>query len=213
MFRSATVLLIGTSGYLFVALSTSCLQPFVMIIKKNYLNCCGSGMIIPDPNFFIPNPRSKTFRIPYPHQKSYVLLTKKIVCKLSEIWSGMFIPDPDLDFLLRIPNPGGKKAPLPGSGSATLSNWFCWQDQQLAPQMWERDLREPHRRRARRERGRERASGRERAQPQLRAPVGAPAAPAAAACGGSTLTILRASRQVVKIKFLWELLFYRYQRE
>ncbi len=34
-----------------------------------------------------------------------------------EIWSGMFIPDPDLDFL-PIPDPGVKKAP--DSGSATL---------------------------------------------------------------------------------------------
>jgi hypothetical protein len=31
----------------------------------------------------------------------------------------MFIPDPDLDFL-PIPYPGVKKAPDPGSGSATL---------------------------------------------------------------------------------------------
>jgi hypothetical protein len=33
----------------------------------------------------------------------------------------MFIPDPDLDFYLsQIPDPGVKKAPDPGSGSATL---------------------------------------------------------------------------------------------
>jgi hypothetical protein len=32
---------------------------------------------------------------------------------------GMFIPDPDLDFVF-IPDPGVKKAPDPGSGSATL---------------------------------------------------------------------------------------------
>jgi hypothetical protein len=38
---------------------------------------------------------------------------------LSEIWSRMFIPDPDLDFL-PIPDPGVKKAPDPGSGFATL---------------------------------------------------------------------------------------------
>jgi hypothetical protein len=31
----------------------------------------------------------------------------------------MFIPDPDLEFL-PIPDPGVKKAPNPGSGSATL---------------------------------------------------------------------------------------------
>jgi hypothetical protein len=33
----------------------------------------------------------------------------------------MFIPDPDLDFYpSRIPDPGIKKAPDPGSGSATM---------------------------------------------------------------------------------------------
>ncbi len=46
---------------------------------------------------------------PDPHQRNQVIFTKKIVSELSEIWSGMFIPDPDLDFL-----------PHPGSGSATL---------------------------------------------------------------------------------------------
>ncbi len=35
---------------------------------------------------------------------------------LSEIWSGVFIPDPDTDFYpSRIPDPGVKKAPEPGS--------------------------------------------------------------------------------------------------
>ncbi len=42
-----------------------------------------------------------------------------MVSKLSEIWSGLFIPDPDPDFT-PIPDPGVKKAPDPGSGSATL---------------------------------------------------------------------------------------------
>ncbi len=44
----------------------------------------------------------------------------KMVSKLSEIWSGLFIPDPDPDFL-PISDPGVKKAPDPGSGSATLA--------------------------------------------------------------------------------------------
>jgi hypothetical protein len=39
----------------------------------------------------------------------------KIVSKLSKIWSGMFIPDPDLDFL-PIPDPGSS-----GFGSARLA--------------------------------------------------------------------------------------------
>jgi hypothetical protein len=40
-------------------------------------------------------PGSEVFpsRIPDPHQRS--ILTQKIVSNLSEIWSGLFIPDPD----------------------------------------------------------------------------------------------------------------------
>ncbi len=45
------------------------------------------------------------------------ILTQKIVPKFSEIWYGMFIPDPDLDYS-PIPDPGVKK--VPDSGSATL---------------------------------------------------------------------------------------------
>ncbi len=39
------------------------------------------------------------------HIKVQYFLTKKNVSNLSEIWSGMFIPDPKLDFL-PIPDPG-----------------------------------------------------------------------------------------------------------
>ncbi len=47
-----------------------------------------------------------------------------MVSKLSEIWSGFFIPDPDF---LHIPDPGVKKAPDPGSGSSTLVlPWLRW---------------------------------------------------------------------------------------
>ncbi len=72
--------------------------------------CPGSEFFpsrIPDPNFFHP----------WSALKNSSILTQKNVSKLSEIWSGFFIPDPD--FLL-IPDPGVKKAPDPGSGSATL---------------------------------------------------------------------------------------------
>ncbi len=41
--------------------------------------------------------------------------------KLSEIWSGMFIRDPNLDFLT-IPDPRFKKAPDPRSATATLAD-------------------------------------------------------------------------------------------
>jgi hypothetical protein len=65
------------------------------------------------------------------------VVTQKIVSKLSEIWSGLSIPDPEYGSRIRntdpgsgswffthlgsrIPDPGVKKAPDPGSGSATL---------------------------------------------------------------------------------------------
>jgi hypothetical protein len=60
-------------------------------------------MFIPNPNFSI---RLQGQTILDPHQ---VFLTQNIVSKLSKIWSGMFFPDPDLDFL-PIPDPGVKKA-------------------------------------------------------------------------------------------------------
>jgi hypothetical protein len=40
------------------------------------LQCCGSGMFKPNPNFSIPDPNS--------HQRILVFLTQKIVSKLSE---------------------------------------------------------------------------------------------------------------------------------
>jgi hypothetical protein len=46
--------------------------------------------------------------------KNSSFLTQKIVYKLSELWSRMFLPDPDLYFYpSRIPDPGVKKAPDP----------------------------------------------------------------------------------------------------
>ncbi len=78
---------------------------------RHFRLCCRSWMFVPNPNFFHPGSASKNLSI----------LTQKIVSKLSEIWSGLFIPDPDPAFL-PIPYPGYrvKKASDPGSGSATL---------------------------------------------------------------------------------------------
>ncbi len=80
---------------------------------------------IPDPNIFHPGSATKNLSI----------LTQNIVSKLSKIWSGLFVPDPDIlptpdpgyrgqkgtgsRTRSRIPNPGVKKAPDRGSGSAT----------------------------------------------------------------------------------------------
>jgi hypothetical protein len=85
---------------------------------------------IPDPNFSIPDPGSEFFpsRIPDPHQRIKAFSPPKIVSKLSEICSGLIIPDPDPDFL-PIPDPGVQKAPDTGSWTRirntaeTLNGW------------------------------------------------------------------------------------------
>ncbi len=50
------------------------------------------------------------------------IFNPKIVSKLSEMWSGIFILDSESRILISIPIPdsGVKKAPVPGSGSTTL---------------------------------------------------------------------------------------------
>jgi hypothetical protein len=57
-------------------------------------------------------------------QRIIELFTKKIVKKLLKIWSwdpGSEIRDPEKTYSrYRIPDPGVKKVPDPGSGSATL---------------------------------------------------------------------------------------------
>ncbi len=86
-----------------------------------YCQCCGSRMFIPDPNFFHPGSRTRIKEFKY-------FSPQNIVSKLSEIWSRLFIPDPDPDFL-PISDPGATKAPDPGSGSATLPmalGMFAW---------------------------------------------------------------------------------------
>jgi hypothetical protein len=72
-------------------------------------------MFIPDPgsDFFHPGRKDSGSLIPDPHQRIKVFLTRKIVSKLSETSSGMFIPDPDF-YPSRIPDPAVKKALDPG---------------------------------------------------------------------------------------------------
>jgi hypothetical protein len=83
--------------------------------NNSFYQCCGSGMFIPDPNFFHPGFASKNLSI----------FTQNIVSKLSEI--GMILvvhPGSGFPILIfypsRIPDSGIKKAPDPGSGPATL---------------------------------------------------------------------------------------------
>jgi hypothetical protein len=79
-------------------------------------------MFIPDRTFFHPGSELSPSRIPDPKSssKNLSILTPKKAKKWF-LSSGLFIPDPDADFLPSwIPDPGVKKAPDPGSGSATL---------------------------------------------------------------------------------------------
>jgi hypothetical protein len=70
------------------------------------MQCCGSGMFFPDQNFFHPGSRVK--QIPGSRIRIILRIKKfnpKIVSKLEEIWSGMFIPDPRFGFWV-FTNPG-----------------------------------------------------------------------------------------------------------
>jgi hypothetical protein len=87
--------------------------------------CCGSGMFFPDPTFFHPGSELSPSRIRIKEFKYFnPKKTKKngfqalenmirVVHPGSRIRKLTFYPS-------RIPDPGVKKAPDPGSGSATL---------------------------------------------------------------------------------------------
>ncbi len=79
---------------------------------------------IPDPTFFHPGPRIRTVSIPDPgsSSKNVSILTPKkakkwfLSSKKYDPGCSSRIPDPDANFLpSRIPDPGVKKAPNPGS--------------------------------------------------------------------------------------------------
>jgi hypothetical protein len=91
--------------------------------------CGGSGMFIPDPNFFHPGSWIRTASIPDPGSSSKhlsILTPKKakkwfLSSKKYDPGCSFRIPDPDADFLpSRIQ--GSKRHPIPdpGPGSATL---------------------------------------------------------------------------------------------
>ena len=93
------------------------IQEYMISLKQ----CCRSGMFIPDLTFFHHGSRIRTVSIPDPgSSKNLSILTpkksKKKVYKLLKIWSGLFIPDTDADFL-PILDPGSRcqKGPNPGS--------------------------------------------------------------------------------------------------
>jgi hypothetical protein len=92
--------------------------------------CCGSEMFIPDPGseffpsripdpiFFHPGSRIRIKELKYFNQKKWFLSTQKYDPGFS---SRIRTPDPDF---LPIADPGVKKAPDPGTGSATLWERF-----------------------------------------------------------------------------------------
>jgi hypothetical protein len=102
--------------------------PFLMAAIGSVADpVCLSGNL--DPNFFPSRIRIFPFRIPDPGSKifpdririkEFKYFKPKIVSKLLEIRSGMFIPDPGLDFL-PILEPESEKAPHPGSRNRNTS--------------------------------------------------------------------------------------------
>jgi hypothetical protein len=94
---------------------------------------------VADPGMFIPDPRSEFLPSRIQGQKDpgtriqgkkkkLCIFNPKIVSELSEIWSGMFIPDSDPgseSWFFTHPGPRGQKAPDPGSGFATLELPTC----------------------------------------------------------------------------------------
>jgi hypothetical protein len=93
-------------------------------------------MFISDPDFFHPGSRVKKIPGSASTSKNLRILTPRIVSKLSEILSGMFIPDtdsgsgsiPDIRILILypswIPDLGGQK----GTGSRIPDPQHCYGD-------------------------------------------------------------------------------------
>ncbi len=85
-------------------LPTRHLDPVILVKRKSSVAepwCLSRIWLfsIPDPTFSIPEPGSAS--------KNLSILTRKLFIKLSELWSGLFIPDP----------PGVKKHQIPYPGS------------------------------------------------------------------------------------------------
>jgi hypothetical protein len=82
--------------------------------------------VYPGSEFF--HPGSRVEKIDGSASKNLSILTPKIFSKLSEMLSRMLIPDPDPEssvfYPSRIPDPGIKTAPDPGSGTATLRKFI-----------------------------------------------------------------------------------------
>ncbi len=82
--------------------------------------CCGSGMLISDPNFSIPDPGSKVKKIPDPAPHQRIFNHKICFWALGKIIWDVHLRYVFSPFRIRIPDLGVKQAPDPGSGSATV---------------------------------------------------------------------------------------------
>ncbi len=95
---------------------------YCLVIARR--QCWGSGMFITGSNFSIPvpDPGSRVKKI---HSKEFlVFLTQTVVSKLSEIWSGLLIPDPGSgSWFLFIPDPGSRGQK--GTGSQIPDPQHC----------------------------------------------------------------------------------------
>ncbi len=82
---------------------------------------------IPDPNFSIPDPGSKRFRIA--DYRITVFLTHKLLLRSLKYDPGcsIRIPDPDLDSF-PISDPGVIKAPIPDPGVGSVSTTLVEMD-------------------------------------------------------------------------------------
>ncbi len=93
----------------------------MFIIRYGTKQFCGSGMFIPDPNFFHPGSRIRIFFIPDP---GFRIRIKEF--KYFKLFLSSWKYDPGCSSQIRIliylsiPDPGVKKAPDPVYGSATL---------------------------------------------------------------------------------------------
>jgi len=86
------------------------------------MQCCGSGMFIPDPNFFHPGSGvKKRFRIPDPHQRISVFFTQKMFLSSRKYDPGC---SSRIRTLIFYPSPKGHRIPDPehrGDDNACLS--------------------------------------------------------------------------------------------
>ncbi len=85
------------------------------ISQQRNFYCCGPGMLIPDPNFFHPGYRIRIKEFKYFNPKNcFQALGNMIRCSFRIL----------IFYQSRNPNRGVKKAPDPGSGSATLEMYY-----------------------------------------------------------------------------------------